>query len=105
MFGYPRAHQWKVDPHRCSPVDAAQARRHEEALEIAQHAVQSADAILDHLEAGDFAFKAQNGECLSLDALVKSKKGVGTLPQTGKNTEEVLTNQSLCFMKIIGFIQ
>jgi len=28
----------------------SQARRHEEALEIAKHAVQSADAILDHLE-------------------------------------------------------
>ena len=90
--------------NRCSPVDAAQARRHEEALEIAKHAVQSADAILDHLEVGDFAFKARNPECLSLDALVKSKKGLGILPQTGKNREDVLTNQSLCFTKFIGFI-
>ena len=28
-----------------------QAKRHEEALEIAQHAVQSADAVLEQLEA------------------------------------------------------
>ena len=56
---YVRARQTngKSIVNRCSPVDAAQARRHEEALEIAKHAVQSADAILDHLEAGDFAFK------------------------------------------------
>ena len=35
----------------------------------------------------------------------EKQESLGILPQTGKNREDVLTNQSLCFTKFIGFIQ